>query len=91
VRLLGFGLLGYFMPLRLSGPRHWSSPGPLVKPSLYPTMTLNHGDFTVIFTGPISGVLMAAVLLLLLAPLLARACQAVAQRRPEARRMRSLR
>ncbi|MGH6947293.1 MAG: tripartite tricarboxylate transporter permease [Kiloniellales bacterium] len=69
--LLLFGVLGYFMR-RFGYP---ASPlvlalvlGPLVERSRYQTMTLNHGDFTVIFTRPISGSLMAVVVLILLGP-----------------------
>jgi len=76
--LLFFGVLGYFMR-RFGYP---ASPlllalvlGPLVERSLYQTMTLSHGDFSVIFTRPISGTLMVVVLLILLGPPLARLCR----------------
>lgn len=77
--LLIFGIVGYFMR-RFDYP---ASPlvlalvlGPLVEQSLYQTMALSHGDFTVIFTRPISGVLMSVVLLLFLGPPAARLLRA---------------
>jgi putative tricarboxylic transport membrane protein len=71
--LIGFGVLGYFM-------RRFNYPvaplvlalvlGPLVERSLYRTMTINHGDLSVLFTRPISGTLMAMIgLLLVVSPL----------------------
>ena len=73
--LIGFGVLGYFM-------RRFNYPvaplvlalvlGPLVERSLYRTMTINHGDLSVLFTRPISGTLMAMIGLLLVVPQLYR-------------------
>ena len=85
--LLGFGVLGYFM-------RRYRYPvapmvlalvlGPLMERSLYRTMTLSHGDFSVIFTRPISGTLMACVALVLLGPMLLSARRSWKARRPGA-------
>lgn len=81
--LLFFGVVGYLMR-RFGYP---ASPlllalvlGPLVERSLYQTMTLNHGDFSVIFTRPISGTLMAVVLLILLGPPLVRLCRLLSRK-----------
>jgi putative tricarboxylic transport membrane protein len=69
--LIGFGLVGYFM-------RRFGYPaaplvlalvlGPLIERSLYRTMTLNQGDFSVVFTRPISGTIMACIVLVLVGP-----------------------
>jgi putative tricarboxylic transport membrane protein len=69
--LIGFGLVGYFM-------RRFGYPaaplvlalvlGPLIERSLYRTMTLNQGDFSVVFTRPISGTIMACIFLILVGP-----------------------
>lgn len=87
--LLLFGVLGYFMR-RYNYP---ASPlvlalvlGPMVELSLYQTMTLNHGDFTVIFTRPISGTLMTIVLAILLGPLMTTICKDLAHRISNARK-----
>jgi putative tricarboxylic transport membrane protein len=72
--LMVFGVLGYFM-------RRFGYPaapmvlalvlGPLMERSIYRTMTLFHGDVTVLFTRPISGVLMGLVALIVLGPIIA--------------------
>jgi putative tricarboxylic transport membrane protein len=85
--LLGFGIVGYFM-------RRYRFPvaplvlalvlGPLVERSLYRTMTLNHGDFSVIFTRPISGTLMVCVGIVLLGPIVVSARRAWLDRKARA-------
>ena len=81
--LLLFGAIGYVMR-KLQYP---TAPlvlalvlGPLVERSLYRTMTLSHGDFTVIFTRPISGTIMACVAVVLLWPYLSRVVQGARRR-----------
>jgi putative tricarboxylic transport membrane protein len=78
--LLIFGLVGYLMRIF----HYPAAPlvlalvlGPLVERSLHQTLTLAQGDFTVIFTRPISGTLISLVLILLFGPPLRRGIQGV--------------
>ena len=76
VVLLGiFGLLGYVMK-KLDFP---AAPvvlamvlGPMVERSFRQSLTISHGDPTIFFTRPISGILMAVTVLMLVTPLIRR-------------------
>ena len=70
--MFAFGIIGYLMR-KLDFP---AAPavlglvlGPLVERSLRQSLTISHGDISIFFTRPISGVLTIAALLSLFAPL----------------------
>jgi putative tricarboxylic transport membrane protein len=70
--MFGFGIIGYLMR-KLDFP---AAPavlglvlGPLVERSLRQSLTISHGDISIFFTRPISGVLTICALLSLFAPL----------------------
>ena len=77
--MFAFGIVGYFMR-KLDFP---AAPavlglvlGPLVERSLRQSLTISHGDLSIFFTRPISGVLTVAALLSLFAPPLRAAWEA---------------